>query len=65
MRVTSDPSRPDPRSAPQRLLKEHGEVQLSALGTAVSTMVSVAEILKKEGFAVELGEGRRWRQQAG
>lgn len=39
----------------KRLLKDHGEVQLSALGTAVSTMVSVAEILKKEGFAVEKG----------
>lgn len=40
----------------QRLLKEHDEVQLSALGTAVSTMVSVAEILKKEGYVVEKGE---------
>lgn len=40
----------------QRLLKEFDEVTLSALGTAVSTMVSVAEILKKEGFVVEKSE---------
>lgn len=39
----------------KRLLKEHDEVQLSALGTAVSIMVSVAEILKKEGFVVVKG----------
>jgi DNA-binding protein len=37
----------------QRLLGEHDEVHLSALGMAVSTMVSIAEILKKDGLAVE------------
>jgi hypothetical protein len=42
----------------QRLLRDHDEVQLSALGTAVSTMVSVAEILKKQGFVTERGEAR-------
>jgi DNA-binding protein len=30
----------------QRLLQEHGEVHLSALGIACSSMVTVAEILK-------------------
>jgi hypothetical protein len=40
----------------QRLLGEHGEIQLSALGMAVSTMVSIAEILKKDGLAVETRE---------
>ncbi|GLC45920.1 hypothetical protein PLESTM_001801400 [Pleodorina starrii] len=34
-------------------MAEHGEVVLSALGLAVSNMVTVAEILKKEGWAVE------------
>ncbi|KAG2491134.1 hypothetical protein HYH03_010577 [Edaphochlamys debaryana] len=33
-------------------MQEHGEVELSALGLAVSNMVTVAEILKKEGWAV-------------
>lgn len=37
----------------QRLLGEHEEVSLSALGMAVSTMVSIVEILKKDGLAVE------------
>lgn len=37
----------------QRLLGEHEEVHLSALGMAVSTMVSIVEILKKDGLAVE------------
>jgi hypothetical protein len=40
----------------QRLLGEHGEIHLSALGMAVSTMVSIAEILKKDGLAVETRE---------
>lgn len=40
----------------QRLLGEHDEVQLSALGMAVSTMVSIAEILKKDGLAEETRE---------
>ncbi|KAG1679620.1 hypothetical protein FOA52_006137 [Chlamydomonas sp. UWO 241] len=37
----------------KRLLGEHGEIQLSALGQAISTLVNVAEILKKDGLAVE------------
>ncbi len=35
-----------PLLALQRLLQEHGEVHLSALGIACSSMVTVAEILK-------------------
>lgn len=35
-----------PRFTRQRLLQEHGEVHLSALGIACSSMVTVAEILK-------------------
>jgi hypothetical protein len=47
----------------KRLLGEHGDVHLSALGLAVSTMVSIAEILKKDGLAVETREScRRVRQ---
>ena len=37
----------------QRQLQENGEVHLSALGIAVSSMVTVAEILKNRGLAVE------------
>ncbi|CAL8462076.1 g1607 [Coccomyxa elongata] len=37
----------------KRFLQEHGEVQLSALGIAVAPMVTVAEILKNRGLAVE------------
>lgn len=37
----------------KRLLAEHGEIQLSALGLAVATMVTVAELLKKDQLAVE------------
>ena len=37
----------------KRFLQEHGEVQLSALGIAVATMVTVAEILKNRRLAVE------------
>lgn len=37
----------------KRFLQEHGEVQLSALGIAVSSMVTVAEILKNRNLAVE------------
>ena len=40
------PPRPPPRTLVQRLLQEHGEVHLSALGIACSSMVTVAEILK-------------------
>ena len=37
----------------KKLMQQHGEVQLSALGFAMSNMVSVAEILKKDKLAVE------------
>ena len=40
-------------ACPQRYLQEHGEVQISALGTAVSPAATVAEILKSKGLAVE------------
>ena len=35
------------------LLQEHGEVQLSALGIAIAPMVTIAEILKNRGLAIE------------
>ncbi|GMH45217.1 hypothetical protein BSKO_13174 [Bryopsis sp. KO-2023] len=37
----------------KRMLQEHGVVKLTALGFAMSNMVSVAEILKKDGLVVE------------
>ena len=37
----------------KRFLQEHGEVQLSGLGTAIAPMVAAAEILKSRGLAVE------------
>ncbi len=37
----------------QRRLQEDGEVHLSALGVAISSLVTVAEILKNKGLAVE------------
>ena len=37
----------------KRFLSEHGEVQLSALGIAIAPAVTVAEILKARGLAVE------------
>ncbi|KAI5640732.1 hypothetical protein M9H77_00164 [Catharanthus roseus] len=37
----------------KRYMQQHEEVELSALGLAISTVVSVAEILKNNGFAVE------------
>lgn len=37
----------------KRYMQQHGEVELSALGLAISTVVSIAEILKNNGFAVE------------
>ncbi|KAL4450214.1 hypothetical protein ABPG77_010883 [Micractinium sp. CCAP 211/92] len=40
-------------NAAKRLLQEHGEVHLSALGVACSSMVTVAEILKARKLAVE------------
>ncbi|KAG7666961.1 hypothetical protein NADE_003248 [Nannochloris sp. 'desiccata'] len=36
-----------------RRLQEDGEVHLSALGVAISSLVTVAEILKNKGLAVE------------
>ncbi|XP_051148277.1 uncharacterized protein At2g34160-like [Andrographis paniculata] len=37
----------------KRYLQQHNEVELSALGMAISTVVSIAEILKNNGFAIE------------
>ncbi|KAL6523931.1 hypothetical protein OROMI_031026 [Orobanche minor] len=37
----------------QRYLQEYNEVELSGLGMAITTVVTVAEILKNSGFAVE------------
>ncbi|KAG8388282.1 hypothetical protein BUALT_Bualt02G0109400 [Buddleja alternifolia] len=37
----------------KRYMQEHNDVELSALGMAISTVVSIAEILKNNGFAVE------------
>lgn len=37
----------------KKLMQQHGEVKLSALGFAMSNMVSVAEILKKEKLVLE------------
>uniref|UniRef100_A0A7S3XD84 DNA/RNA-binding protein Alba-like domain-containing protein n=1 Tax=Picocystis salinarum TaxID=88271 RepID=A0A7S3XD84_9CHLO len=39
--------------APQKFLQAHDEVELSALGMAISSVVTVAEILKNQGYAVE------------
>ncbi|GER27426.1 alba DNA/RNA-binding protein [Striga asiatica] len=36
-----------------RYMENNDEVELSALGMAISTVVSIAEILKNNGFAVE------------
>lgn len=36
----------------QKYLQENGEVQLSALGVAISSLVTVAEILKSRELAV-------------
>ncbi len=49
-----------PTAALQRLLAEHGEIQLSALGFAVATLVTVAELLKKDKLAVEKSAFARW-----
>ena len=35
------------------MLQEHGEVHLSGLGVAVASLVTIAELLKTRGFAVE------------
>lgn len=37
----------------QRYLQEHGEVHLSALGVAIASLVTVAELLKAKELAVE------------
>ncbi|KAL3844301.1 hypothetical protein ACJIZ3_001704 [Penstemon smallii] len=37
----------------KRFLQEYNEVELSGLGMAISTVVSIAEILKNNGFAIE------------
>eukprot|EP00270_Netrium_digitus_P008709 TRINITY_DN2614_c0_g1_i5.p1 TRINITY_DN2614_c0_g1~~TRINITY_DN2614_c0_g1_i5.p1 ORF type:complete len:137 (+),score=28.85 TRINITY_DN2614_c0_g1_i5:209-619(+) len=37
----------------KRLLQQYEEVELSALGLAIATAVTVAEILKNNGLAVE------------
>ncbi|RWR73325.1 Alba domain-containing protein [Cinnamomum micranthum f. kanehirae] len=37
----------------KRYMQQHNEVELSALGMAISTVVSIAEILKNNGLAVE------------
>jgi DNA-binding protein len=34
-------------------LKEHGEIQLSGLGQAISSVVTLTEILKNKNLAVE------------
>ncbi|MCD7469875.1 hypothetical protein HAX54_009285 [Datura stramonium] len=40
----------------KRYMQQYNEVELSALGMAISTVVTVAEILKNNGFAVEKSE---------
>ncbi|RLN30878.1 uncharacterized protein C2845_PM05G25580 [Panicum miliaceum] len=37
----------------KRYMQQHGDVELSALGLAISTVVTIAEILKNNDFAVE------------
>ncbi|KAH1114228.1 hypothetical protein J1N35_007606 [Gossypium stocksii] len=37
----------------KRYMQQYNEVELSALGMAISTVVSIAEILKNNGLAVE------------
>lgn len=37
----------------KRYLQQHDEVELSALGMAIATVVTVAEILKNNGLAIE------------
>uniref|UniRef100_A0A453EBF3 DNA/RNA-binding protein Alba-like domain-containing protein n=3 Tax=Triticinae TaxID=1648030 RepID=A0A453EBF3_AEGTS len=37
----------------KRYMQQHGDVELSALGMAIATVVTVAEILKNNGLAVE------------
>ncbi|XP_057540141.1 uncharacterized protein At2g34160-like [Amaranthus tricolor] len=37
----------------KRYMQQHDEVELSGLGMAIATVVTIAEILKNNGFAVE------------
>ncbi|XP_038890892.1 uncharacterized protein At2g34160-like [Benincasa hispida] len=37
----------------KRYMQQHDEVELSALGMAIATVVTVAEILKNNGLAIE------------
>jgi len=37
----------------KRYMQQHEEVELSALGMAIATVVTVAEILKNNGLAIE------------
>ncbi|KAJ7973504.1 Alba DNA/RNA-binding protein [Quillaja saponaria] len=37
----------------KRYMQHHSEVELSALGMAITTVVTIAEILKNNGFAIE------------
>ncbi|KAK2371548.1 Alba DNA/RNA-binding protein [Trifolium repens] len=37
----------------KRYMQQHNEVELSALGMAIATVVTVAEILKNNGLAIE------------
>ncbi|KAA3476932.1 DNA/RNA-binding protein Alba-like protein [Gossypium australe] len=37
----------------KRYMQQHNEVELSALGMAIATVVTIAEILKNNGLAVE------------
>ncbi|TVU17263.1 hypothetical protein EJB05_33282 [Eragrostis curvula] len=37
----------------KRYMQQHDDVELSALGLAISTVVTIAEILKNNGLAVE------------
>uniref|UniRef100_M1CS32 Nucleic acid binding protein n=1 Tax=Solanum tuberosum TaxID=4113 RepID=M1CS32_SOLTU len=40
----------------KRYMQQYNEVELSALGMAISTVVSIAEILKNNGLATEKSE---------
>ncbi|KAL0384826.1 UNVERIFIED_CONTAM: hypothetical protein Sradi_2876900 [Sesamum radiatum] len=37
----------------KRYLQQHKEIELSALGMAITTVVTIAEILKNNGFVIE------------
>ncbi|GFQ08603.1 uncharacterized protein at2g34160 [Phtheirospermum japonicum] len=37
----------------KRYLQQHAEIELSALGMAITTVVTIAEILKNNGFVNE------------